>query len=268
LHVNGSVCHVEAGGGNAKMELEFTRANDRTSLIEARPQHDSFGISNAMLVAPGHPEQSILFYRVSRRGPGQMPPLVTFTVDDRAVSLIRDWIAQMKSERKFVRDWKMSDLLPGINEIQHDRSFESGKKVFRGTGCAQCHRFAGDGGTVGPDLTGISKRATVHDLLESIVEPSKAIAEQYANVQITMDDGRIFSGRIDSEDQESLTFIVNPLTRELARLDKAAIVDRSISKISNMPAGMINSLEQQEILDLLAYLVADGKADHASFVNP
>ena len=60
LHANCSVCHVEAGGGNARMELEVTRASDQMNLIAARPQHDTFGLTNAMLVAPGEPERSIL----------------------------------------------------------------------------------------------------------------------------------------------------------------------------------------------------------------
>ncbi len=56
LHVNCSSCHVEAGGGNARMELEFTRKLNDMQLISARPQHASFEIGDAMLVAPGEPE--------------------------------------------------------------------------------------------------------------------------------------------------------------------------------------------------------------------
>src|SRR5262249_43541270 len=60
LHVNCSVCHVEAGGGNSKMELGFTTGRERMNLFGARPQHDTFGIPNAMLVFPGEPDRSIL----------------------------------------------------------------------------------------------------------------------------------------------------------------------------------------------------------------
>ena len=76
LHVNCSVCHVEAGGGNARMELALSTPREKMNLLSARPQHDTFGITNAMLVAPGAPEQSVLLHRLSVRGRGQMPPLV------------------------------------------------------------------------------------------------------------------------------------------------------------------------------------------------
>ena len=71
------MCHVSAGGGNAKLELAVTQARDKMSLMGARPQHDTFGIANAMLVAPAQPDRSVLVHRLSRRGGGQMPPLGT-----------------------------------------------------------------------------------------------------------------------------------------------------------------------------------------------
>src|SRR6185503_8543987 len=109
LQVNCSVCHVEAGGGNSKMELGFSTRPERMNLFSARPQHDTFGIDNAMLIFPGDPDRSILYQRLSRRGRGQMPPLVSTVTDERAVALFRDWIAGMKSPEQFVRDWKMED---------------------------------------------------------------------------------------------------------------------------------------------------------------
>src|SRR3989441_1953658 len=98
LHANCSPCHVEAGGGNSKMELGFTTAPERMNIFGARPQHDTFGIDNAMLISPGDPGRSILYQRLSRRGRGQMPPLVTAVVDERAVALFRDWILGMSPQ--------------------------------------------------------------------------------------------------------------------------------------------------------------------------
>ena len=96
LHANCSICHVEAGGGNAKMELGFTTAADKMRLINEPPMHDAYGLPDARLVAPGHPERSVLLSRVGRRGPGQMPPLSSNRVDGAAVELLRAWIAGMK----------------------------------------------------------------------------------------------------------------------------------------------------------------------------
>src|SRR5690606_14559054 len=59
LHTNCSVCHVMSGGGNARMELEFTKALADMKIIDAHPQHDTLGIFDARIVAPGAPERSI-----------------------------------------------------------------------------------------------------------------------------------------------------------------------------------------------------------------
>jgi hypothetical protein len=78
------------------MELEFTTEREKTSIFGVPPQHEAFGIDDPMLIAPGSPEHSLIYYRVSSRGKGQMPPLATSRVDRQAVQLLRDWIAQMK----------------------------------------------------------------------------------------------------------------------------------------------------------------------------
>jgi len=99
LHANCSICHVPAGGGNAAMDLDFqTKPNDM-KMIGARPLHDSYGVANAQLIAPGAPERSILYLRLARRGPGQMPPLATARADEQAVQLLEKWIRQMKPGR-------------------------------------------------------------------------------------------------------------------------------------------------------------------------
>jgi hypothetical protein len=77
------------------MELEFTTAPDSTNIFRVAPQHTTFGIAEAMLIAPGNPNQSIVYQRLLRRGPDQMPPLATSMVDDQAVKLFREWIAEM-----------------------------------------------------------------------------------------------------------------------------------------------------------------------------
>jgi mono/diheme cytochrome c family protein len=95
LHVNCSNCHVEAGGGNAQFSAEIDAKPEEQRLLDAKPVHATFGLTNARLVAPGQPDQSLLLHRISRRGHGQMPPMATTIVDDRAVELIREWIQTM-----------------------------------------------------------------------------------------------------------------------------------------------------------------------------
>ncbi len=92
LHVNCSTCHVLEGGGNSSMELDLGSSLAKMRVIDVPPTHDRFGIENARLVAPGSPERSVLLTRISRRGTGQMPPLVSTEVNRAAVEMISAWI--------------------------------------------------------------------------------------------------------------------------------------------------------------------------------
>jgi mono/diheme cytochrome c family protein len=96
LHSNCAQCHVEAGGGNSAIDLHLRTTPDRMRLFDVRPQHDAFEIADPRIVAPGAPERSILVHRISRRGPGQMPPLATNAVDERAAAMLREWISTLK----------------------------------------------------------------------------------------------------------------------------------------------------------------------------
>jgi glycerophosphoryl diester phosphodiesterase len=95
LHSNCAQCHVEAGGGNAQMQLEFKTKLIKANIVNQKPLHHPFEMQDPRLVTPGHPERSVLLHRMSNRGAGHMPPLATSVVDRDAVELIRRWIADM-----------------------------------------------------------------------------------------------------------------------------------------------------------------------------
>jgi len=96
LHSNCAQCHVEAGGGNSAMELEFTTPIDKMKIIDIKPQHDTFGIKDARIIAPGDPDRSVMLKRISHRDKGHMPPLATRVVDQEMVDAMRQWILGMK----------------------------------------------------------------------------------------------------------------------------------------------------------------------------
>ena len=100
LHANCAHCHIEAGGGNSAMELEFTRTMEQAKLLDVSPLHQRFNIADARLIAPGQPDRSVLLTRLNRRGAnsGQMPQVGTNVIDERAVKLFRDWISQLTTE--------------------------------------------------------------------------------------------------------------------------------------------------------------------------
>jgi hypothetical protein len=95
IHSNCAACHVEAGGGNAQMELEWTTPADKMRVLDVKPLHDAFGIREPRLVAPGDPDRSVLLRRIDHRERGHMPPLGTSRVDTAAVELVREWIRRM-----------------------------------------------------------------------------------------------------------------------------------------------------------------------------
>ncbi len=256
LHVNCAACHVAAGGGNSRMELGFGTPREKMELIEARPQHDSFGIFNAMLVAPGDPDRSVLIRRLSHRGRGQMPPLWSQQVDENAVSLMREWIASLKPSRPIVREWSLAELRPRLEGLTTNRSPATGEKAFREIGCAQCHKVGTDGGSVGPDLSDVGKRLTSAELLESLVEPSAKIADAYATWHLQTADGQVHSGRIDREDERFVVLRGGSALDAFVEIPVGEIEARRKSDISNMPAGIVNVLHEHEILDLLAYLLS------------
>ncbi len=257
LHANCSVCHVEAGGGNARMQLEFTGTDDRLNLIAARPQHDTFGIQNAMLAAPGNPDHSVLMHRLSRRGRGQMPPLVSTRIDEQAVQLFRNWIHQMKSDSTFVQTWTVADLSSDVEKLDPARSSAAGKTAFEKVGCAQCHRVGKEGGSVGPDLTAIKARMAPREILESILEPSKVIRDEFAMIEIETRSKDSLFGRIERETDREIFLRTGSAVDELKRVFKSDIVRQTKSTTSNMPEGVVNVLKRDEILNLLAFLLSE-----------
>src|SRR5262249_34738622 len=99
--------------------------------------------------------------------------------------------------RPFVREWKLDELLPKVQAgISSGRNFDRGRQLYGAVACAACHRFVNEGGSIGPDLTAVSGRFSLHDLLESIVEPSKVISDQYQAINIRRKDGDVISGRV------------------------------------------------------------------------
>ena len=172
-----------------------------------------------------------------------------------------------KTERKFVKEWTMADLVPSLAEASAGRNFRRGREAFADTQCILCHKFGTEGGSVGPDITGAASRFNRRDLLETIIEPSKVISDQYQNITITKKDGDEVTGRLVEENDERVVLVVNPLTNDRSEVKKRDVAKRAPSKLSPMPEGLVNILTKEEILDLLAYIEAAGKREHAAFAR-
>ena len=109
----------------------------------------------------------------------------------------------------------------------------------------------------GPELTGVAGRFSVKDLLESITDPSKVISDQYTAVNITTKDGRIVGGRIGNMSGDTLLVVENMLNPgDMTGVRRQDIESMEPSRVSVMPAGLLNSLTGDEIQDLIAFLLS------------
>jgi putative heme-binding domain-containing protein len=145
------------------------------------------------------------------------------------------------------------------------RNFENGKRTFAAARCVVCHRFNGDGGATGPDLTQAAGRFQLKDLAEAIVDPSKVISDQY-RASVVVADGKEYTGRIVSESNDSLTIVVNPEdSTKTVQVKKADIEENKPSPVSLMPKDLLNQLNEDEVNDLLAYLLSRGDQNSPLF---
>jgi putative heme-binding domain-containing protein len=125
-----------------------------------------------------------------------------------------------------------------------------GKEIYQRT-CSTCHMLHGEGGKIGPDLTG-SNRANMTYLMSNILNPSGDVQEDYKLVVITTQDGRTYSGNIIAENDRNITLRV--VGQEPISINKSQIRTRDVSEKSMMPEGLLNNLNDEEVLDLIAYL--------------
>ena len=168
--------------------------------------------------------------------------------------------------RPFVRKWTTEELTPLVENGLHGRDFDRGRMLFGAASCFACHRFGNEGGAAGPDLTAVAGRFGIRDLLEAIVEPSKVIPDQYAGVIIETADGRTVVGRIVNLDGDDLRINTDMLDPDaLAKVNQRRIESLKPSPVSMMPDGLLDTLKDDEVLDLVAFLLSRGERKNKMF---
>jgi putative heme-binding domain-containing protein len=139
--------------------------------------------------------------------------------------------------------------------LAHHGDPKRGRAIFadpNGVGCAKCHRAGGELGEGGPDLSHISSNQTRSDLIESILWPSKKVADGYRLTTIALAQGEILSGVVIDVKTETLTLIDSQGRKRVIR--QADIEQRSERDGSAMPEGLQAGLTLEEFADLVAYL--------------
>ena len=143
---------------------------------------------------------------------------------------------------------------------------DKGKALFfdaKGLACSKCHVVAGEGGAIGPELSGIAARYPKEELIASILYPSARIFSGYETVVVATADGRVLSGLVKSDNADGLE--IQDAEGKKVLIPKADIEDRKTSELSLMPNGIVEGITTQDFADLIAYLetLKDASANQA-----
>jgi putative membrane-bound dehydrogenase-like protein len=167
----------------------------------------------------------------------------------------------------FVEIWGPIDELPATENAAYNKyqrlltpqalakaDARKGKMLFERT-CGSCHTMFGQGGIIGPDLTG-SNRTNVNYILGNVLNPSEEIQDDYKMVVITTRDGRTYSGNVVGETARQVTMRV--VGQNAVIVNKSDIQSREVTDVSMMPPGLFDMLRDEEVLDLVAFLRSPG----------
>ncbi len=164
------------------------------------------------------------------------------------------------------KSWKVDNANTLFANGLKNRDFVQGKNMYMATMCSRCHTMRGEGVNLGPDLTQLGTRFSTRDILEAIIEPNATISDQYASTQFQLKNGESIVGRIVGDEVDHYKIVQNPFTPDLSvKVLKRNVVSKSYSTISMMLPGLINGLNEEELKDLMAFLVAGGNQNHDVF---
>lgn len=127
----------------------------------------------------------------------------------------------------------------------------TGRAIFQAV-CATCHKLYGQGGVIGPELTG-SDRGNLNYLLENILDPSAIVPNDFRMTVLTLKDGRVITGVVPQQTEKVVT-VQTPAERLL--IERASIASTQGLAMSMMPEGLLSALTPEQARDLIAYLMA------------
>lgn len=179
-------------------------------------------------------------------------------------------------DRRPRTEWKLEDLSDVVATLTGDHahadhqhaapSYGNGKQLFTVANCVGCHKLDGVGREFGPDLTKLEAKWSSIDILKEILDPSAKINEKYQTNVIELDSGKIVTGLVVEETPDVIKLIENPLLNaEPIVIKRGSVIERTKSKTSIMPKGLLDKLTRDEILDLVAYVNARGNKNHPAF---
>ena len=187
---------------------------------------------------------------------------------------LKEFLKKNPQKEIKVTEWKLADLAEDTKRVGQHRNYAEGKQLFASLGCAHCHQMSkdspkldiGSARPVGPDVDETVKKykRDAKALLQEMLEPSKSIEDKYRQVTFELDDGTSRTGVIVAEDANTVTIMTGTPAKE-QKFSKKSIDSRRASQLSIMPGGLLNTLDNEQILDLLAYMLAAGDPKDPAF---
>jgi putative heme-binding domain-containing protein len=170
--------------------------------------------------------------------------------------------------RPLVKQWTVSELEGELAKTKAKPDFAKGREMVAIAQCFKCHRFAGQGGIQGPDLTASSGRFSQRDMLVHILEPDKEISDQYQATQFLTASGKVVIGRVANMNGNDIAIVTNMLAPgDFTNIQRDDIEEQQPSRTSMMPSGLLDTLTAEEVHHLLAYLRSGGDPQHAVYGN-
>lgn len=157
--------------------------------------------------------------------------------------------------RSFVQAWTV-DELASASFAAADRDLARGRKLLDEATCLSCHRFGGVGGNTGPDFSGAGSRFGARDVLDAVLTPSAQISDQYQDSELITADGELHVGRIEGEEGGLILLRTLPPQSELWEFPAAEVAELRPHPLSRMPKGLLDTFDRDEVLDLVAALLA------------
>jgi putative heme-binding domain-containing protein len=162
--------------------------------------------------------------------------------------------------RKFQKMWTMEDFKGAFDAPLKGRDVPRGQEMFKVAGCISCHNLQGQGGHVGADLSKVGIEYPGAELLHQIIDPSAKIKDEFRVVAVFLKNDERYKGMIVKRDGETIQLAENLAEpTKTITIKKADISRVTPSDVSPMPTGLLVMLTKDEILDLLAYILSQGK---------
>jgi putative heme-binding domain-containing protein len=156
--------------------------------------------------------------------------------------------------------WKLTPELVEalVAEVATKGDAHRGEMIYRRSElqCMKCHRIAGAGGSVGPDLVSVGASAPIDYLIDSLIDPAKKVKENFHSLSVITDRGKVVTG---IPVRQSATEIVLKNAEDVEVTIPTAQVDEKQEARSLMPDGLVNSLTRRELVDLVAFMSKLGK---------